>query len=158
MNKKTWLDKLYYGIGKQQYDFLLCGIRILPNGERRSTKWKPYSKICFPIDIEEDYRIKYINQRQILPIELVLDLEEESQLTPVVQKLKTFDYTFYIFSTGSRGYHIHVFFNEELTAEQKFYMIKYFGADEQLSSKKHMVALEHTPHWKSGKIKKEVEI
>ena len=105
MNKKVWLDTLYYSIGKQQYDFEVCGL-WKKGEERKSTKWKKYSEVCFPIEPWEDYKIKWVNQRQILPIEVVLDLEEREQLKPIIKKLKEMGYTFYVFDTGSRGYHI----------------------------------------------------
>ena len=50
-SKKVWLDKLYYEVGKQQYDFELCGT-YEKNGEKLFTKWKKYSECIFPIDFD----------------------------------------------------------------------------------------------------------
>ena len=156
MDKKEWLDKLYYVIGRQQYDFALCGLK-LKDGEVKSTKWKTYRNVCFPLNPEENYKLNWINQRQILPCEVVLDLETKETLPKITSKLTELGYIFYVFQTGSRGYHVHVFFNRDLTEEEKLQIIKYFGADTQKSSKRTMIALEFSEHYKSGKIKDLIE-
>ena len=144
------LDYLYYNIGKQQYDFEL---QILEK-EGRISKRKKYSEICFDIDNKNNqWFIKKCNQRQILPNEIVLDLESKDQFNPIIKELKEMNIIFYVFSTGSRGYHIHLFFDRELTEKEKLDVIRHFASDEQLSSKRHMIALEFVSHWKSGKIK-----
>jgi len=156
MNKKEWLDYLFYGIGHQNFDFKLSGMKKKENGEVFSTKWKKYSEICFKLDLDEDYKIRYINQRQIFPNEVVIDLEEKDKIKEVIQSLKKYFESFYVFETGSRGYHIHIFFRRPLSERQKLKIIRKFGGDEQLASQKHMVNLEWAEHWKSGKIKKRV--
>ena len=102
----------------------------------------------------EDWKIKWINQRQILPNEIVIDLEERNTIESVIKKLKKYNQNYYVYDTGSRGYHIHIFYKIKLTEKQKQKLIKMFGGDEQLASLKHMVNLEYSKHWKSGKIKK----
>lgn len=150
MNTKEWLDYLYYKIGNQNYDFVLQ----IHEKEGIITKWRKYSEICFdPEDSWNKWFLSRVNHRQILPIEVALDLEKKEQLKPIVKELKKLIVKFYVFSTGSRGYHIHIFFNRELTQEEKSSIIKYFGADEQKSSNRTMIALEFAPHWKSKKIK-----
>jgi len=159
MNKKAILDGVYYGIGKQQYDFYVCG--LYPTF---STKWKKYSEAVFPIDFdgscsdkEQKRFFDLINQRQILPIEIVLDLEEKEQLPKVIEKLRKFKANFKVYSTGSRGYHIHLFFKEELEEEEKGRIINFFQTDSMKAHHKTMIALENTPHWKSNKLKQEIE-
>ncbi len=85
-------------------------------------------------------------------------LEEKKQLKPTIEKLKETSAKFYIYETGSRGYHIHIFFNHDLTTKQKEAIIKYFDADIQKAGEKTLIALENAPHWKSGKLKTEVLI
>lgn len=162
MNKKEWLDKLYYDIGKQQYDFWLCGT-YKKNGETLFTKWKKYSECIFPLDLDgtsENWKDQkffgQINQRQILPIEVVLDLEEKIQLPKIIKELKQMQVKFHIFDTNSRGYHIHLFFSKELTEKEKLRIIKYFKTDEQKAIDKNMIALEFVKHWKTGKTKEEI--
>jgi len=156
MNKKEWLDNLFYKIGKQQHDFLVCGLRKDKKGNTQSTKWRKYSEVCFPIDPWEDYKIPWINQRQILPIEIVIDLETTEGIKEKINKLKEWNVEFFLFATQSKGYHIHLFFKQTFKPEEKSAVIKFFGGDLQKDANKTMIALEHTPHWKSGKIKQEV--
>jgi len=157
MNKKAWLDTLFYDIGRQNFDFKVSGMKKKENGEIISSKWKKYSEICFKLNLDEDYKLRFINQRQIFPNEVVIDLEEKTRIKKVVSEIKKYCEQFYIFETGSRGYHIHIFFKKELTEKQKLKIIRKFGGDEQLASPKHMINLEWAEHWKSGKIKKEVK-
>ena len=154
MDIKSWLDYLYYGVGKQKYDFYIQ----YSEKEGIKTKWRKYSEICFDYENPKNkWFLEHANQRQILPIEVVLDLEEKEQLDPVVKKLKEFNLIFYVFATGSRGNHIHLFFKRELSEKEKLQIIKYFGADLQKASKKCLISLEYAPHWKSGQIKQEVQ-
>ncbi|MDD4110187.1 MAG: hypothetical protein PHS54_01385 [Clostridia bacterium] len=156
MNKKIFLDYLYYEIGKQQYDFKISGLNRTDKGNK-STRWFKYSEKIMPLNPDENYKIEWINQRQILPNEIVVDLEERNTIKEVLEKIKSYDHTNYkIFDTGSRGYHIHLFFPKELTEKQKEKYLQRLGADTQLNSNKHMINLEYAKHWKSGKIKIEV--
>lgn len=150
---KWWLDKLYYDIGKQQFNYFVSGLY-----KTHSTKWKKYLEVVSVCDHDEDDKLLWINQRQILGNEVVLDLEEKNQLKPIIEILKKWDVFFYVFETGSRGYHINLFFSQTLTTSEKSRIIDYFGSDPQKSSEKTMIALEYVPHWKSGKIKQEILI
>lgn len=161
-NKKAFLDGLYYKVGKQQFDFFLCGT-YKKGEETLFTKWKKYSECIFPVDFDgtsDDWKVQkffeQINQRQIFPNEVVLDLEEKHQLKPIAEELSNWDVDFKVYSTGSRGYHIHIFFKKEV--KNKLKIIRYFGADEQKADEKTMIALENTPHFKGKGIKKEVEV
>ena len=154
-NKKIGLDRLFYDIAKQQYDFKLCGLKKI-NDAVIATKWKKYSELIFPLNPWDDWKIKYINQRQVLPIELVLDLESADKINSIIKELKSWGVIFYVFSTGSRGFHIHIFFNREISDKERMDIIDYFGSDPQINSS-HMIALEYAEHWKSGKIKEEVK-
>lgn len=167
--KKAILDKIYYEIGKQSFDFYVAG-NYTKKGEIMFSKWKKYSDAVMPIDFDgkcnngkgDDWKkqkyFEQINQRQIFPNEIVLDLEETEQLEPIKKELnlmfknKECD-NFKIYFTGSRGYHIHLFFKEDFTEEEKLFILKKFGVDEQKASNKNLIALEGFPHWKTGKIK-----
>jgi hypothetical protein len=156
MRKKEFLDYLYYELGKQQYDFYLCGLHKVGDMVR-ATKWVKYSELCFPLDPWEDYKLGHINQRQILPNEVVLDLEDTSTINFVIAKLKEKKAFFYNYATGSKGYHIHLFFKRALNEVEKLQIINNFGADPQKASPKTMIALEFSPHWKSGKVKELIQ-
>ena len=153
MNKKEWLDYLYYKVGKQNFDFFICGLKLLPDGNVFATKWKRYSEVCFPLNPWESDRIDWVNQRQIFPNELVLDIEEPEKLNPIIDRLKIENIPFECYSTGSRGFHIHLIFKKELDKTEKLFYIKEFGVDEQKAYSKTMIALENCPHWKTGKLK-----
>ncbi len=154
MDIKSWLDQVYYKIGGQKYDFYLQ----YSEKDKINTRWKKYSEVCFNYeDSKSKWFLEHVNQRQILPIEVVLDLEEKQQLDPVIKRLKEFNLIFYVFATGSRGYHVHLFFKRELSEKEKLQIIKYFGADTQKASKKCLIALEFSKHWKSGLVKREVK-
>ena len=161
--KKVLLDKLYYDVGKQNYDFFLAGT-YEKNGEKLFTKWKKYSECIFPMDENgksDDWKtqkfFEQINQRQILPIEIVLDVEEKEKIKPIVEKLEKWKWEYSIWETGSRGYHIHIIGNRVMTQEEKEGIAEKLGTDVQVSSDKHLIALENCPHWKgTGKIKKEI--
>ena len=101
VNKKEWLDNLFYKIGKQQYNFELC---CLKKGGAKS-KWKKY------LDVQADKKfMENANNRTIFPCEIVIDLEEKERYPKIIKQIKK-DFKFYsAYETGSRGYHIHLFF------------------------------------------------
>ena len=165
MSKKGILDNVYYNLGKQQYDFYVAGTFKQKDGETGFTKWKKYSEAVMPIDFDgtcDDWQkqgyFRMINQRQILPNELVLDVEEPEQMKEIMIKLESLEHykafmEYKIYSTGSRGYHIHLFFKKEVKEEHKLHFVEYLGTDLQKCSEKCLIALEGVPHWKTGKPK-----
>lgn len=152
MNKKEWLDIVYYDIGQQRHDFFVSGLKLI-DGNAISTKWYKYSEKVMNINPWQDWKIRWINQRQVLPNEIVIDLEEKISFKGVCEKLKENNNKFYAYETGSRGYHIHIFFKFDLKKKQKELFIKKYLGDMNLSCGKHMINLEFAEHWKSGKIK-----
>ena len=156
LNRKEWLDVVYYDIGMQRTDFFVSGLKLI-DGNPISTKWYKYSEKVMVINPWEDYKIKWINQRQVLKNEIVIDLEEKESFDGVCKKLEENNNYYYAYDTGSRGYHIHIFFKFNLTQKQKDLFIKKYFGDRQLSHEKHMINLEFSEHWKSGKIKKLVK-
>ena len=154
MDKKAFLDYLFYDVGKQRYDFYLqCSKK-----DGIKTKWRKYSEVCFDCDNPKNkWFIENCNQRQILPCEVVLDFEDKEKLEPTIKELKELGVYFYAYDTGSRGFHIHLFFNRDMTTKEKLAIIRHFGADEQKATDKTLIALENATHWKSGKIKEELK-
>jgi|GEM_PF-5852907 len=160
IHKKAFLDKLFYDVGKQNYDFFLAGTFLQKDGIIGFSKWKKFSECVFPIDFDgscssawkKQKFFEQINQRSILPFELVLDLEDPKKLEEIKNKLINLNLPFEIWTAG-KGYHFHILFNEEIPEENKLFYLKNFDVDIQKASKKTMIALEGVPHWKSGKIK-----
>ena len=160
--KKAILDNLYYKVGKQKYDFKVCGL-IKKEGKVIPTKWKKFSEAVFPINFDgscanwkKQKFFEQINQREVLPNEIVLDLEDKKQLKPIAKELKEMQLSFKIFITGSRGYHIHILFNRKLTEREVGDIVGYFYVDLQVTPG-HMIALENYPHWKTGNLKEELK-
>ena len=150
MANKEWLDKLYYEIGKQNYDFEL---QIMKEGSTPSKRRK-YSEVCFDSDNPKNqWFIENCNHRQLLANEIVLDLENKEKLNQVIDELKSSELNFYVYDTHSKGVHISIFFNREVTEKERLNFIKHFGGDIALASSRHMIALEGAEHWKSGKPK-----
>jgi len=153
MENKAFLDYLYYDVGKQQYNFFLARAYLDKEGKPKYSKWRAY------LDAQSDDRfIANCNQRSILPCEVILDLESKERITPILAELKQLNLYFFAYDTGSRGYHIHLFFNRDMTTQEKLAIIRHFGADEMKASEKTLIALENATHWKSGKIKEELMI
>lgn len=158
IHKKSFLDWLYYKVSKQSQNFELC--YIWKDTSRKSTKWRKFSDTIFLIDFDgscEYPKIKWFfdkcNQRQILTNEVVLDLENKEEYESILNKLIEENLFFRAYSTGSKGFHFHLFFNRKLVPEEKEVVIKYFNCDIQKNSNRTMIALENELHWKSGKPK-----
>jgi hypothetical protein len=146
--KKEWLDYLFYKIGKQIYNFELTCL----SKEGAKSKWVKY------LQAQSDEKfLEKANNRTILSCEVVIDIEEKEKFSEISEKIKQ-DFKFYsIYETGSRGFHIHLFFDDELTSEEKRGIIEKYGGDIQKASNRCMIALENCPHYKTGKIKKLIE-
>lgn len=102
------------------------------------------------------------NCRQILPYEIVLDMDDdvsEKKLNEICDGLDAYGFSYKAYFTGSKGYHIHIFDDvlkkyEKVTRQKiRHYLISKFGCDTQKASENTMIALEDTPHFKTGNVK-----
>ena len=99
------------------------------------------------------------NLRKQLPCELILDIEERHLLTDIKLKLDEYNWSYEVWDTGSRGIHISIKFSNladnprNLRERIKKHFIKLFETDDNLSREAHWIALEYTPHFKTGKLK-----
>jgi hypothetical protein len=147
-NKKKYLDYLHYKIDKQKNNLELAFASKNSNGDVIWSKWINY------LDAQSDkYFLSKVNNRTILPNEVVIDLEEPERFSEVIKKINEDFDDFLAYKTGSKGYHIHLFFKYEIPIKTKLNIIKRYGADEQKAIKRCMIALENCPHWKTGNIK-----
>ena len=48
--------------------------------------------------------------------------------------------------------------NRDMTTEEKEAVVLNLGTDIQKCSEKNLIALENCPHWKTGKLKKEINL
>lgn len=148
----NWLETLQYGkeYGNQQFNLEIAHAFKDEEGNAKFSKWKSY------IECDEEFKSK-ANNRTILPNEVVVDLEEPERYEEVIQAIKK-DFLYYqSYKTGSKGYHIHLWFDKALSSEEKKEIIRRYGADEQKATQRCMIALENVPHWKTGNPKNLVE-
>src|SRR3989344_3711775 len=126
MTDKAFLDKLFYEFDKQQCNLELAYAYLDKEGNPKFSKWKKY------LEAQSDYKfILKVNNRTILPNEIVLDIEEPERFSEVLKGVKK-EFEFYeAYKTGSKGYHIHLWFSQDLTQEEKLYVIKEYGCEEK---------------------------
>jgi len=158
MNKKVWLDYLYYKVGKQYTNFSLTST-IKKGEDIYFSKWKTYLEAQ-----ENPYLLFKANQRTLLANEIVLECDGTiEQYHNIIKSLKQANFRFYAYATKeNRCKHIHLFFGTDflnLSKDQRerysLMMIRKYQCDPQVKGERHMVALEFCPHWKTGQ-KKEV--
>ena len=161
-DKKGFLDFLYYKVNNQR-DFFVAGT-YEKDDKIGFSKWKTYMSAVAIIDVlndDNDWKdekyFEAINQRQILPHEIVLDIEDPKQLNPVLDKLKEYAWDYSVWKTGSRGFHVHLLGKRDMTTIEKEAIVSKLGTDIQKCSEKCLIALENEKHWKSGNPKIEVK-
>ncbi len=162
MDKKVWLDYLYYEMGKQATDFRLASTYKDKNGDEKISKWHNY------LDVQgNDKLISEVNQRELLKNEIILDLDNgnyEDYLS-LISRLRKDGFKFYAYSTDEqRARHIHFFYDMKLALlekkereELREYLISRYGCDSQLKIDSHLIPIENTAHWKTGKIKEVID-
>ncbi|KKL72046.1 hypothetical protein LCGC14_2088840, partial [marine sediment metagenome] len=109
--------------------------------------------------------------RTVLDIEILIDIDDkgkhksiENKAKSICRKLRKENIVFSCCFTGSKSYHISILFPElrkhdnSNVQEFKGVFLKKIGGDLQKSSKNSMIALEGEPHYKSGKLKVEVNL
>lgn len=151
---RDWLDYLFYEIGRQR-KLEICG--LYKNGDnRKSSKWINYLDIVSGIESEDDIPNLY-NQRSVLAHEVILDLENKDEYKSIIQTLKKEDLYFMAWFSGSRGYHISLFFDRDLEEIEKMRIIDIFNCDLSKAIGRTMIAMEFKNHWKTGNPKTLVE-
>lgn len=156
---KGYLDELQNSYG----DFDVTILEKDKDGEQKARlAWKKYCECA-----NNEALCERLNNRTILDVEIVLDLEDPSKYEELIKQLDEAKYKYRAFFTGSKGYHIHMIFPELRDMEPdkrksvKEYMISKYGCDIQKAGNRCMIALEYSQHWKgTGKAKtliKEVE-
>ena len=160
MDKIEYLDRLYYQFGRQITDFEMQ-ILSLDSASKR----KPYSEIGFKKDM---WWLEKVNNRTILLNEIVLDIDPdkgettedfENRILKTIEEIKMYNFDYWGIFNSNRGVHIHLFQNRLMNLspderkKTRESLISRFKADMNKTSEKSNIALELTPHWKSGKIK-----
>lgn len=104
-----------------------------------------------------------VNNRQILPCEIVMDIDEgdiEEKVNGICSYLSQFSNIRYqVWKSGGKGMHIHMilprwqdsnFLHKEVVRRR---LIKMFGCDPAKISQNVMIQLEGAPHRKTGVLK-----
>ena len=161
LSKKAWLEYIANKFG----DFKIAFSKKV-NGQH--IYYKHRSIIECSSNENLYYMFEQCNHRQIQPYEIVIDLDDEDAIANVdkiCDFLSEWKEEYYCFSTGSKGYHIHII-NKDLAIEKidrkkirtDLYRIikEYLGfeIDFHKSSDNVLIAMENTPHWKTGNKKK----
>lgn len=153
--KKKLLDKIYYYFGRQNYDFDLMILQLDDEKKVVSSKWVSYKNLFFQnpqIEYSKDF-FSQVNNRTILPCEVVIDIESGEKFQEIIKLLVKKKFFFYPYNTGSRGFHIHLFFNRALNRKEKVKFLKKYGlgiADLQKAGERCPIALENCEHYKTG--------
>ena len=168
ISKKLWLEQIANKFG----DFKIAFSKKV-NGEH--IYYKHRSIIECSSDENLYFMFEKCNHRQIQPYEIVIDLDDEKAIANVDKICDLLDRNkeeYYCFSTGSKGYHIHIIdkklapFNISKEVKQKieknvrillYDLVKKeigIDVDYQKSSSNVLIAMENTPHWKTGNKKK----
>jgi hypothetical protein len=97
-----------------------------------------------------------VNLVKTLPHQVIFDIEEQIALPGIRDKLNKRGWSYQVWWTGSRGYHILVEFEnlkdlpQELRNRVRKNLIKDIGTDEAVSSEAHFISMWYAPHFKSG--------
>ena len=167
--KEHILAKLYYDIGKQATNFSLQH----SHKQDEETIW---TKRHTFLELSEDphkntWMIQHCNHRQILKNEIILDFDrtipkdralDDYDVKRIIRQLTRDDFRFCVYHSGSKGVHIHIYWNPLAASstrervEFRELLIESYtkrfavGLDKQLALDSAMIALEHVPHWKTG--------
>ncbi len=163
MNREQHLNWIYYDTGKQPGSFKLTYSFRGDDGEHRFTKHLEFLEY---LEEKNLWKLTKVNHRSVLKNELVLDIDTKTTeeateiMKTITDRLKNeFDAPFRCFFTGSKGYHIHMYtrkwflMSREERELEKTAIINALKCDGMKAFDKTMIALEFTPHWKTGKKK-----
>lgn len=159
--KKHFLEHLANKYG----DFKIAKMFRDKEGEVHSSKHKS----VFECNFNNDKLLYEANNRQILESEIVIDIDPPKGETPEKTRrrfestckfLNRKDIEYRAYSTGSRGYHIHIIYPDLLTINnyirtqlRQQILGQFKGYDLSKSSNNVMIALEFSTHFKTGKTK-----
>lgn len=155
-SKRCWLQKISNKYG----DFKVAKSYKNKKGEVSFSKHKSILD-CWTNDLDF---MDEVNHRQVLPYEVILDLDDKDAIDKVdniCDDLNELDEEFYCFFTGSKGFHIHIIDRKlrnypdwvKKVIREELYKLSSINFDVHKSSSKVLIAMENTPHWKTGEKK-----
>ena len=151
-DNKSFIDNLYYDVGKQATNFRVCNT-FLNNGVQLFSKWRYY------MDIQGTMFLTNVNQREQINNEIILDCDKP-KYNELIKRLKHDNIKFYAYATThGRAQHIHCYFKglAELNKKDREFIrekfIVKYGGDIMFKIDTHMVAMEFCEHWKTKEVK-----
>lgn len=150
LNTRTFLDFLDYKFG----NIIVTCVRFEDGILKQSPKYRW-------MDFRHESFSEKVKHREQLPFEIILECDN-GQHKSVIKFLRENKLAYLDFESN-RGHHIHTYWCglQELSRQEREKMreelISMLRTDICLKSDKHTIALEFTPHWKSGKTKKLIE-
>lgn len=174
MSNESYLFHLYNDLGASN---LRIAIANKNNDDIFWSKWISFEELMHKDQEEIVWNglskkefIEKSNNRTILDIEVMLDFDEAPGFGKDKQAIKEFarqylklfwnkGFCFEAYTTGSKGIHVSLLFPELRNLNRsdrenfKKYFIKKHFADKIKYHDNCMIALEGSPHWKTGKIK-----
>lgn len=162
-DKKALLDLLNNALPFATKDGNL-EVSMLNRETGRASRWRSWWEVR-----ESPYWLERVNQRLIGLPEVVFDIDpapgEDSEtfrarIQYTLMKLKRDGLEILgAFTTGSRGVHVHGLLRDlgnrkgDRVRDLKHFLLKKYGGDLQKAAPRTMIALEGSPHWKTGRVK-----
>lgn len=161
--KRIFLDLLQE---IQPYASIHGGLEVSQLDRERNvaTRWRPWLEVR-----DNPHQVANINQRLIGLPEVVFDIDpaQGEDAAAFLKRMFTTAnairarglHILGVFSTGSRGIHIHSYLpglqfrGLEQVRKIKLHLLKRFGADVAKATPRCMIALEGERHWKTGRPK-----
>ena len=168
---------LWFLMNKLGYDVQIAYNYKKDDGTIMFSKWKSFMWL---LEQEPDKyntelrctRQKFIEKathRSVLDIEIMIDIDEKGEFNSIkeqainiVNKLKEKNISYTCCFSGSKSYHISILipqlrgFSDYERTRIKHNFLKMVDSDLLKASCRNMIAMEGEPHWKTGKIKREV--
>lgn len=144
-------------------DFRICRLWTDKEGNEKHSKW--FSVMQCWEDENLFWRMGGATQREILPCEIVLDLDDKptiKEFNEMCNLLVKYNEKYIGYSSGGKGYHIHIYepglmvyseYMRQLIRKELLHNIFKGIVDPQLYSENVTIGIENTPHRRTGLLK-----
>jgi hypothetical protein len=130
-------------------DFKVC----IAKGEY----WSKHKSVLELWEKEDWVFLEAATERQILPNEVVIDIDDEpieEKKDNIIEFLDYYKIKYSLWKTGGKGYHFHIFHNTFLLNKQRvlfrMLILKYCRADLMKKNDGALITIEGAPHRKTG--------
>ena len=183
---KSKEDWFYYLTNVLGHDNLFLCYNYFKGEDMYFSRWITYETVCMyhqteivkellPYKMTRQQFIEKVTHRQILDIELLLDIDDcyhprytfpdiKTKAKCICIDLERKKIPYVVYWTGSKSYHIS-FINTELRQFDNYQrtmlkrkVLEMYGADTMKATPKCMISLELAKHYKSGQPKKKVKL